>query len=119
MGTSVCTHALADAGFDVLEARDCQHDGHLEDGEAWYIPLTPSWCPWKWPRFQFNPVMMQGMPLILKAFETLGLVPKGTAKTQVIFSKARLDLWLEGSVRFSHRCGSWLGRNLCSRTHIS
>eukprot|EP00444_Apocalathium_aciculiferum_P038479 CAMPEP_0183485620 /NCGR_PEP_ID=MMETSP0370-20130417/179519_1 /TAXON_ID=268820 /ORGANISM="Peridinium aciculiferum, Strain PAER-2" /LENGTH=411 /DNA_ID=CAMNT_0025678925 /DNA_START=74 /DNA_END=1307 /DNA_ORIENTATION=- len=34
--TSVCTKALGDVGFDVLEARDAMQDGHLEGGEAWY-----------------------------------------------------------------------------------
>lgn len=90
--TSVCTKALVDAGFDVKEARDCQHDGHLDGGEAWYVPLTPSWCPWKWPRFQFNPVMWNGMPLILQAFEFIGLVPKGTAETQVMLQQGAVGL---------------------------
>jgi len=90
--TSVCTQALVAAGFDVREARDCQHDEHSADVEAWYVPLTPSWCPWKWPRFQFNPVMMQGMPWILSASELIGLVPKGTAKTQVMLQQGAIGL---------------------------
>lgn len=90
--TSVCTKALEDAGFDVLEARDCQHDGHLEGGEAWYIPLTASWCPWKWPRFQFNPIMWHGLPLVMQTFEFIGLVPKGTTKTQVMLQQGAAGL---------------------------
>jgi len=82
--TSVCTKALSDAGFEVLEARDCTLDGHIGGGEAWYVPLTPSWNPLKWPRFQFNPVMFRIMPLLLHFFEWLGLVPDGTVKTQVM-----------------------------------
>merc|ERR1712194_282727 len=90
--TSVCTKALEDAGFDVKEARDCQHDGHLDGGEAWYVPPVPSWCPWKWPRFQFNPVMFYGMPMLLGAFEFIGLVPKGTVKTQVMLQQGAVGL---------------------------
>jgi len=90
--TSVCTKALKDAGFDVTEARDCQYDGHLEGGEAWYVPLTPSWCPWKWPRFQFNPVMWHGLPMLMQAFEFIGLVPKGTTKTQVMLQQGAVGL---------------------------
>mmetsp|Transcript_61863 Transcript_61863/g.162035 ORF Transcript_61863/g.162035 Transcript_61863/m.162035 type:complete len:392 (+) Transcript_61863:79-1254(+) len=82
--TSVCTKALGDVGFDVLEARDAMQDGHLEGGEAWYVPLTPSWNPTKWPRFQFNAVMFKAMPLILRFFELVRLVPEGTVKTQVM-----------------------------------
>eukprot|EP00928_Gymnodinium_smaydae_P047261 TRINITY_DN3152_c0_g1_i1.p1 TRINITY_DN3152_c0_g1~~TRINITY_DN3152_c0_g1_i1.p1 ORF type:complete len:390 (-),score=87.61 TRINITY_DN3152_c0_g1_i1:258-1427(-) len=82
--TSVCTKALKDAGFDVLEVRDAVQDGHLEGGEPWYVPLTPSWNPTLWPRFQFNPVMFRIMPLLLRCAELVGLVPAGTTKTQVM-----------------------------------
>jgi len=83
--TSVCTKALSDAGFEVLEARDSMLDGHLgKGGEPWYTPLTPSWNPLKWPRFQFNPIMFRAMPLILRFFELVKLVPEGTVKTQVM-----------------------------------
>jgi len=82
---SVCTKALEDAGFEVLEARDAMMDGHLGNGgEPWYMPLVPSWNPTKWPRFQFNPVMFRLMPLILRFFELIKLVPAGTVKTQVM-----------------------------------
>jgi len=50
--TSVCTKALGDAGFELVETRDCASDGLLDGGEPWYTPLTPSWHPLKWPRFQ-------------------------------------------------------------------
>merc|ERR1719258_595452 len=63
--TSVCTKALADAGFDIVEARDCALDGLLDGGDPWHTPLTPSWNPLSWPRFQFNPVMFFLMPRIL------------------------------------------------------
>jgi len=82
--TSVCSAALADAGFALVETRDCALDGGLDGGEPWYTPLTPSWNPLKWPRFQFNPIMFYLMPKILKAAEFLRLVPDGTAKTQVM-----------------------------------
>lgn len=81
--TSVCTKALADAGFQVQEARDCMAE-EVHGGESWYMPLVPSWNPTKWPRFQFNPVMYRAMPYILRFFELLRLVPEGTVKTQVM-----------------------------------
>jgi len=49
-----------------------------------YTPLTPSWHPLKWPRFQFNPVMYFLMPKILAFFELIRLVPSGTKHTQVM-----------------------------------
>ena len=82
--TSVCTKALADAGFDIVEARDCALDGLLDGGDPWHTPLTPSWNPLSWPRFQFNPVMFFLMPRILTFLELISLVPAGTSKTQVM-----------------------------------
>jgi sterol 24-C-methyltransferase len=82
--TSVCTKALGEAGFEIVEARDCAQDGDLTGGEAWWVPLSPSWHPLKWPRFQFNPVMFALMPVILRFLEMIGLVPKGTVETQVM-----------------------------------
>jgi sterol 24-C-methyltransferase len=79
--TSVCTKAVIDSGFELVEARDCALDGHVE---PWFRPLTPSWNPTKWPRFQFNPVMFFLMPRILAFFEFIKLVPAGTSKTQVM-----------------------------------
>mmetsp|Transcript_103796 Transcript_103796/g.289078 ORF Transcript_103796/g.289078 Transcript_103796/m.289078 type:complete len:389 (+) Transcript_103796:93-1259(+) len=90
--TSICTAALREAGFEVLEARDCALDGHLGGGEAWYVPLTPSWNPLKWPRFQFNPVMFRAMPLVLRTLEWLGAVPTGTEKTQVMLQAGGVGL---------------------------
>merc|ERR1711972_819134 len=89
--TSVCTEALENVGFEVIEARDVTLDDH-SGGEAWYVPLTPSWLPWKWPRFQFNPVMWQAMPIILRFFEIIHLVPEGTTKTQVMLQAGALGL---------------------------
>jgi len=82
--TSVCTKALADAGFDIVEARDCALDGLLDGGDPWHTPLTPSWNPLSWPRFQFNPIMFFLMPRILTCLELIKLVPAGTSKTQVM-----------------------------------
>ena len=82
--TSVCTKALADAGFDIVEARDCALDSLLDGGDPWHTPLTPSWNPLSWPRFQFNPVMFFLMPRILTFLELIKLVPAGTSKTQVM-----------------------------------
>jgi len=82
--TSVCTEALKNAGFELVEARDVMQDGLRGKGEPWYMPLTPSWNPLKWPRFQFNPIMFRLMPLILRALELMRVVPEGTVKTQVM-----------------------------------
>lgn len=82
--TSVCTKALENVGFKLQESRDAMLDGFLEGGEPWYMPLMPSWNPTLWPRFQFNPVMYKAMPIILRTFELIGLVPKGTVATQVM-----------------------------------
>merc|ERR1712151_991859 len=76
--TSVCTKALADVGFDVVETRDCASDGHTKGGAPWYMPLVPSWNPFVWPGFQFNPVMSKLMPLFLGLLEGLHLLPTGT-----------------------------------------
>ena len=43
--TKVCAKALADAGFDIVEASDCALDGLLDGGDPWHTPLTPSWNP--------------------------------------------------------------------------
>jgi len=82
--TSVCTRALGEVGFKVIEARDMAEGGAGEGGEPWYMPLMPSWNPTKWPRFQFNPPMVRLMPVLLRFFELVRLVPAGTASTQVM-----------------------------------
>ena len=48
-----------------------------------------SWHPLVWPRFQFNPVMIRAMPLLLGLFELLRIVPKGTRDTQACFPGIR------------------------------
>lgn len=84
--TSVCTKALQDVGFELIEARDVAQDQGfcIDTGDPWYMPLTPSWHPLKWPRFQFNPIMFRLMPVILSFFELIRLVPQGTKNTQVM-----------------------------------
>lgn len=84
--TDRVTKKLEEAGFALLEARDVMTDTgkHIDEGAPWYRPLTPSWSPLEWPRFQFNPVMFRLMPLILGFFELIRLVPKGTKETQVM-----------------------------------
>jgi len=82
--TSVCTKALGEVGFELIETRDMAKGGAGEGGEPWHMPLMPSWNPTKWPRFQFNPVMYRLMPIILRFFEAVRLVPAGTVDTQVM-----------------------------------
>lgn len=81
--TSVCTKAIIDSGFELVEARDAALDGHT-GGDPWFRPLTPGYKFWVWPRFQFNPVMIVLMPKILGLLEILKVVPTGTSKTQVM-----------------------------------
>lgn len=81
--TSVCTKAVENSGFELIEARDCALDGHA-GGDPWYRPLTPSWKPWVLPGFQFNPVVFRIFPHLLRALEFLRVVPAGTSKTQVM-----------------------------------
>merc|ERR1719160_2143098 len=38
--TSVCTEAVKNSGFELVEARDCAFDGHA-GGDPWFRPLTP------------------------------------------------------------------------------
>merc|ERR1719487_1309361 len=94
--TSVCTKAVETSGFELLEARDCAKDGH-EGGDPWYRPLTPSWKPWQWPRFQFNPVMFFIFPYLLSALEKIRLVPAGTSKTQVMLQAGGIGCEMGGS----------------------
>merc|ERR1711966_221969 len=84
--TSVCSKALQKSGFELEEARDAALDGH-PGGDPWYLPLSPSWKPWQWPRFQFNPVMFALFPYLLTALEMLRIVPSGTSKTQVMLQQ--------------------------------
>jgi len=90
--THECTKALQQVGFELLEARDCALDHQLAGGQAWYVPLTPSWSPLKWPRFQFNPIMFRAMPIILGFFERIRLVPEGTCNTQVMLQAGGVGL---------------------------
>ena len=80
--TSVCSKAVEQVGFTMLEARDCALDGGHVD--PWYRPLTPTWKPWVLPGFQFNPVVFKIFPYLLQALETIRVVPQGTSKTQVM-----------------------------------
>jgi len=81
--TSLCTKAVQNSGFELVEARDCAFDGHV-GGEPWFRPLTPTWKPWVLPGFQFNPVVFRIFPALLKALEAIRIVPQGTSKTQVM-----------------------------------
>jgi len=81
--TSLCTKAVIDSGFELLEARDAALDPN-PGGEPWYRPLTPTWKPWVLPGFQFNPIVFRIFPILLSALEAIMIVPKGTSKTQVM-----------------------------------
>lgn len=81
--TSVCTKALGDVGFEILEARDCALDSNY-GGRPWHFPLMTSWNPLHQPGFQFNPFMRKALPAVLGVFEKIGLVPAGTGETQVM-----------------------------------
>lgn len=98
--TSVCTAALEKVGFKIVEARDVALDEgvHIEQGDPWYRPLTPSWNPLKWPRFQFNPIMFRLMPIILNVLELIMLVPKGTSETQVMLQAGGIGCEQGGAI---------------------
>jgi len=78
--TSICSKALVEAGFELLEEKDM---ALTEAYYPWYLPLTPSWNPFT-QRFQFNWLGMRLTTYALKALEFLWLAPKGTSKTQTM-----------------------------------
>lgn len=133
--TSVCTRVLEKVGFELIEARDVALDKakHIKDGFPWYWPLTATWNPLDWPRFQFNPIMFRLMPIILRIVEMTGLVPKGTAKTQVMLQAGGVGcsrggqtgiftpMWLMvgRSVWLSPVCFPAYPRQLDVRLHLS
>jgi len=80
LSSAALEEALRQAGFYVLESRDCALDN--AGGQPWYLPLTPTWNPLDWPRFQFNPIMVVAMPWLLKLGELAQLLPQGTRRTQ-------------------------------------
>jgi len=86
--TSVCTKAVVDSGFELIEARDAALDGGFVD--PWYRPLTASWKPWVLPGFQFNPVVFKIFPYFLQALEMVRVVPQGTCKTQIMLQAGGL-----------------------------
>jgi sterol 24-C-methyltransferase len=87
--TSVCTKALEDVGFEVLEARD-EALVSMHGRRPWYFPLLTSWSPFHQPGFQFNPFMRKALPAVLGVFEKIGLVPAGTGETQVMLQAGGL-----------------------------
>lgn len=93
-GTAACSAALRAAGFEVLEARDCALDRTwAQGGDPWYRPMSPSWNPLaRWPRFLFNRAMVHAMPTALKMGESVGLLPTGTHKTQVMLQTGATGL---------------------------
>lgn len=86
--TKVCDDAIKKVGFEIVETRDCAEDGHLSGGQPWYLPLSPGWNPFVWPRFQFNPILAKVMPIVLGLLEFIRVVPKGTLKTQLMLVHA-------------------------------
>mmetsp|Transcript_98264 Transcript_98264/g.204949 ORF Transcript_98264/g.204949 Transcript_98264/m.204949 type:complete len:806 (-) Transcript_98264:387-2804(-) len=80
---SFCEQLLAVAGLEVRESRDCALD--TKDGsEPWYLPLTPSYNPMNWPRFQFTPLMSRIMPKALSLAERCRLLPPRTVSAQTL-----------------------------------
>ena len=79
--TSVCLQAMIDAGFEVLEERDCTEDNIGKGGKVWHLPLLPSWNPLT-QRFQFNWLGFRMTNMAVRMLEFLYLAPSGTYKTQ-------------------------------------
>eukprot|EP00928_Gymnodinium_smaydae_P073606 TRINITY_DN5678_c2_g1_i1.p1 TRINITY_DN5678_c2_g1~~TRINITY_DN5678_c2_g1_i1.p1 ORF type:complete len:670 (+),score=144.23 TRINITY_DN5678_c2_g1_i1:56-2011(+) len=94
---SACLRLLQQPGFDVLEARDCARDQN-EGGEPWHLRLQPSWNPLVWPGFQFNPVVFRLLPWVLRLGESLGVLPVGTVRTQMMLQAAAEGLLRGGAL---------------------
>lgn len=96
--TSVCRSALAEAGFEVLEAHDCaEMKPGSSGGKPWYTPLEPSWSPLAWPGFQMNPIMREVLPALLRLGECARLLPEGAADTQVMLRGGALAVARAGA----------------------
>ncbi len=80
-----CVDALKAVGFEVIEARDMALDERY-GGDAWYMPLYPSWNPLSF-RFQMNPLGMAVTTNLLWVCEKIGLVPAGTSKIQTMLQQ--------------------------------
>lgn len=89
--TSVCLQALVDAGFQVLEERDCVSDVIGRRGKVWHLPLLPSWNPFT-QRFQFNWLGFRMTNFTVRLLEFLYLAPTGTYKTQQMLQTAGYGL---------------------------
>eukprot|EP00747_Dinoflagellata_sp_TGD_P185995 gnl/TRDRNA2_/TRDRNA2_42801_c0_seq1.p1 gnl/TRDRNA2_/TRDRNA2_42801_c0~~gnl/TRDRNA2_/TRDRNA2_42801_c0_seq1.p1 ORF type:complete len:393 (+),score=56.58 gnl/TRDRNA2_/TRDRNA2_42801_c0_seq1:40-1179(+) len=87
--TTDISKALATAGFEVLESRDCALD-NTHGGSPWYQPLVPSYNPLCQPGFQFCRPMLAVVPRIISIFETLRIFPSGTSATQVMLQNGGL-----------------------------
>mmetsp|Transcript_34758 Transcript_34758/g.78044 ORF Transcript_34758/g.78044 Transcript_34758/m.78044 type:complete len:383 (-) Transcript_34758:95-1243(-) len=58
------------------------------DCEAWYAPLVASWNPFKWPCFQFNPVIKTLLPIFFKTLELFRLLPADASTTRTMLEVA-------------------------------
>merc|ERR1711916_98833 len=79
--------ALANVGFEVIEARDLAHDP--QQVKTWYHPLTPSWNPLDF-RFQLNWLGRTLINSMLFVMEMLWLAPRGTMEVnRMLYVAAR------------------------------
>jgi len=91
--TSVCLEAMRKAGFEILHEEDLANEefGADRGGEAWMLPLLPSWNPLT-QRFQFNWLGQVLVKYALKVLEFCFLAPKGTSETQLMLQKGGIGL---------------------------
>jgi sterol 24-C-methyltransferase len=78
-------NALADVGFELIEARDMALDERF-GGDPWYLPLYPSNNPFSF-RFQLSPAGMAITRNALWLMEKIGLAPAGTTKVQTMLQQ--------------------------------
>jgi len=115
--THHCLESLRNAGFEILEERDCVNDeyGGWQDpdtgaystndvarkcyrgGKPWMLPLMPSWNPFT-QRFQFNWLGLCLTKYSLMLMECLRIAPAGTSRTQVMLQSGAIGLARSGEL---------------------
>ena len=96
--TSVCSNAMKEAGFELLETRDMALDDYGPNGDPWHLPLLPSWNPLS-QRFQFNWLGYRLTNFMLQVLEFVWLAPKGTFKTQQMLQRGGFGLGDGGNLK--------------------
>jgi sterol 24-C-methyltransferase len=91
--TAEVVRALNEAGFEVVYEEDRATVENASD-YSWYYSLEPRWHP---ANFQHTPLGRNVLSRALKAFESIGVVPKGTVQVQQFLQTAAISL-VDGGV---------------------